>query len=56
MLFPMLNVLYFYYSTFQSKCAVPNIIIFVMTSLDACKLECTHQKFVSLCHHHFLSQ
>jgi hypothetical protein len=58
MLFPMLNVLYFYCSTFQSMCAVPNIIIiiFIVTSLDACKLECIHQEFVSLCHHHFLSR
>jgi hypothetical protein len=28
---------------------------FIMTSLDACKLDCIHHKFVSLCHHHFLS-
>jgi hypothetical protein len=56
MLFLMLNVLYLYCSTFQSMCAVPNIIIiFIMTSLDACKLECIHQKFVSFYHYCFLS-
>ena len=28
MLFPMLNVLYFYISTFRSRCAVPNVAVF----------------------------
>jgi hypothetical protein len=28
LLFPMLNVLYFYISTFPSTCAVPNMAVF----------------------------
>jgi hypothetical protein len=35
MLVPMLNVLYFYISTFRSVCAVPNIAVFC-TSLISC--------------------
>jgi hypothetical protein len=34
MLFPMLNVLYFYISTFRSMCAVPNIAVFCSSSIS----------------------
>jgi hypothetical protein len=35
MLFPMLNILYFYISTFRSMCAVPNMAVFC-SSLVSC--------------------
>ena len=35
MLFPVKNVLQFYISTFQSKCAVPNVVVFC-SSLVSC--------------------
>jgi hypothetical protein len=46
----MLNVVYFYGSTFQSVCAVRVVVITTTTttSLDASKLECIQQKFVYL--------
>jgi len=43
MLFPMLNVLYFYCSTFRGMCALPNniIFIFIMTYEGCPKSKCT---------------
>jgi hypothetical protein len=35
MIFPMLNVLYFHITTFQSTCAVPNMAV-LCTSLILC--------------------
>jgi hypothetical protein len=35
MLFPTINVLYFYISSFRSKCAVPSVAVFLISCLRA---------------------
>ena len=42
MLFPVLNVLYFYITTFQNLCAVLNIAVFEVPRSSAVPLCCSY--------------